>query len=250
MNSRFPAPAPLSRTETLPGQLQSQILDLIRKAQLKTNDKLPTEKELSDRLGVGRSTLREAIAGLVHRGILSRKQGSGTYLRYLPIQVEESIERLFSVTENIRQVGASPTTRGISIKLIAADRMLADHLQIPEGEDCLRIRRYRYADDVFAAYCLDTVPARFLPKDIDASMLEGSLIKLLAENHHVVERAESAVRPIVLTQAEHPELKNALELCLQFREVYYDYEGTPICYAEDSYNSQLFSFRVTKIRSE
>lgn len=42
--------------------------------------KIPTEPALTDLLGVGRNTVREAVQSLVHAGLLVRRQGSGTYV--------------------------------------------------------------------------------------------------------------------------------------------------------------------------
>jgi GntR family transcriptional repressor for pyruvate dehydrogenase complex len=44
-------------------------------------DRLPTERGLSERLCVGRSTVREALKRWEGLGIIERRQGSGTYLR-------------------------------------------------------------------------------------------------------------------------------------------------------------------------
>lgn len=47
----------------------------------KVNDKIPTEPELVQGLGVGRNTIREAIKILEYLGILEVKQGHGTFVR-------------------------------------------------------------------------------------------------------------------------------------------------------------------------
>jgi len=43
--------------------------------------RLPVEADLSDSLGVGRNTVREAVRVLVHVGMLETRQGDGTYVR-------------------------------------------------------------------------------------------------------------------------------------------------------------------------
>jgi DNA-binding FadR family transcriptional regulator len=43
-------------------------------------EKIPTEPELVEALGVGRNSLREAIRALVHAGLLETRQGDGTYV--------------------------------------------------------------------------------------------------------------------------------------------------------------------------
>lgn len=44
-----------------------------------TNMKLPPEPELSAQFGASRATIRQAVTNPVQRGMLVRKQGSGTY---------------------------------------------------------------------------------------------------------------------------------------------------------------------------
>lgn len=43
--------------------------------------RIPAETELATRLGVGRSTVREAVRALAHAGLLETRQGSGTFVR-------------------------------------------------------------------------------------------------------------------------------------------------------------------------
>lgn len=57
-----------------------QLRALITQEQLEPGTRLPTETELMARLGVGRSTLREAVRVLAHEGVLDVRQGSGTYV--------------------------------------------------------------------------------------------------------------------------------------------------------------------------
>ncbi|MCK7548367.1 FadR/GntR family transcriptional regulator [Marinobacter koreensis] len=47
----------------------------------RVGDKLPVESDLSESLGVGRNTVREAVRVLVHVGMLETRQGDGTYVR-------------------------------------------------------------------------------------------------------------------------------------------------------------------------
>lgn len=51
-----------------------------REKNFKRGDKIPPERELMEKLGVGRSSLREAIQGLVLMGVLE-KSGNATYFR-------------------------------------------------------------------------------------------------------------------------------------------------------------------------
>ncbi|QFT90165.1 HTH-type transcriptional regulator LutR [Bacillus sp. THAF10] len=48
---------------------------------LKTGDKIPSERELSDRLNVGRSSVREALRALELLGLIETKRGEGTFIK-------------------------------------------------------------------------------------------------------------------------------------------------------------------------
>lgn len=57
-----------------------QIIQHILEQNMKPGDQLPNEYDLAHKLGVGRSTLREAIKRLVSRNVLETRQGAGTFV--------------------------------------------------------------------------------------------------------------------------------------------------------------------------
>ena len=57
-----------------------QIRQLIEKGKLKREDRLPTERELSETFKVSRATVREAIFSLETINLVQRRQGNGTYV--------------------------------------------------------------------------------------------------------------------------------------------------------------------------
>ena len=62
-------------------QLASHIRDEIAGERLRPGDKLPSESELVERYGVGRVTVREALALLVNEGLLRKEQGRGAFVQ-------------------------------------------------------------------------------------------------------------------------------------------------------------------------
>ncbi len=66
----------------LTDRVADEIVRTIREKDLKAGDKLPNEFLLASDLGVGRSTIREAIKILVSRNIVEIKRGSGTFISY------------------------------------------------------------------------------------------------------------------------------------------------------------------------
>ena len=67
----------LDRASVAPAhsQIEAWLDDAIERGQLKPGDRLPGERELADSFGVSRMTLRQGLAGLEKRGLISRTQG-------------------------------------------------------------------------------------------------------------------------------------------------------------------------------
>lgn len=61
-------------------QIEEELMNYIQKEPIQVGQKIPNEFELADMFGVGRSTIREAVKGLVSKGILEVRRGSGTYV--------------------------------------------------------------------------------------------------------------------------------------------------------------------------
>ena len=61
-------------------QVEKQIKDLIINNKLKIGDKLPSEKELAEKLKVGRRSVREALHSLQKMGMIQIVQGKGSFL--------------------------------------------------------------------------------------------------------------------------------------------------------------------------
>lgn len=57
-----------------------RIYDLIEQDGLQAGDRLPSERELSERLGAGRSSVREVLRSLELLGLISTRRGEGTFL--------------------------------------------------------------------------------------------------------------------------------------------------------------------------
>jgi len=64
----------------LGSQTEDALMNFILSEPVEVGQKLPNEFELAERFGVGRSTIREAVKGLVSQGILEVRRGSGTYV--------------------------------------------------------------------------------------------------------------------------------------------------------------------------
>lgn len=62
-------------------EVVNQLREMISVGNLKSGDKIPSERELSERLSVGRSSVREALRALELLGLIETRRGEGTFIR-------------------------------------------------------------------------------------------------------------------------------------------------------------------------
>ena len=62
-------------------EIVKQLREMITSDGLKTGDKIPSERELSERLNFGRSSVREALRALELLGLIETRRGEGTFIR-------------------------------------------------------------------------------------------------------------------------------------------------------------------------
>lgn len=88
------------QTEKLSHSVVRQIEQLILRGILRPGERLPSERELSDRLGVSRPSLRDAVAELQERGLLVSRAGAGIFVaEVLGSAFSEALVQLFATHE-------------------------------------------------------------------------------------------------------------------------------------------------------
>lgn len=68
------------KKESVVQSVISRLTEGMRRGELKPGDKIPTEPELAESLGVARSSIREAIKILTYLGVLDSKRHEGTFV--------------------------------------------------------------------------------------------------------------------------------------------------------------------------
>ncbi|MGA2481221.1 MAG: FCD domain-containing protein [Spirochaetia bacterium] len=68
------------KRKTVVAQVMEKIRQLIASGQFKAGDRIPTEGELATRLGIGRSSIREAIKVFNYLGVLDSRTAKGTFV--------------------------------------------------------------------------------------------------------------------------------------------------------------------------
>jgi GntR family transcriptional regulator, transcriptional repressor for pyruvate dehydrogenase complex len=82
------------RRRSAPEMVVEQIIDRIAGGELAPGTQLPAQRDLAQMLGVGRSSVREAINALVVMGYLEPQQGKGTFIKKVLPASDPGIEKL------------------------------------------------------------------------------------------------------------------------------------------------------------
>jgi len=182
-------------------QLQRTIQDAVRGGRLRVDEALPSERDLARHLGISRVTVRKAIAGLVDKGVLVQRWGSGTFIAP-SMHVEQALSRLSSFTDDMTARGMKPGAVVLKRSSGSASPEESMALGLSPGEAVSRLQRLRLASGVPMAIEHAVVPARFLP---DPHAVEASLYAVLNARGCAPRRALQRLHAVLLT-AEQADL--------------------------------------------
>jgi GntR family transcriptional repressor for pyruvate dehydrogenase complex len=128
MTSTFDAPSgggrstatfePVTR-ETLSAQIRDQLLDRIVTGALEPGDRVPSERDLSVQFQVARTSVREAMQGLLSMGVIERRGNRSFVVEHLP---DVSFDQHSDRREFIRQLFETRRLLEVPIIELAAER--------------------------------------------------------------------------------------------------------------------------------
>ena len=72
-------------------QIEDQLMLYIGQDDIAIGAKLPSEYELAEKFGVGRSTVREAVKSLATKGILEVRRGAGTFVKSKELVMDDPL---------------------------------------------------------------------------------------------------------------------------------------------------------------
>jgi len=169
------AAAPLRRMP-LYAQAEKVLEDLLVHRRYRVGDRIPPEVELVRSLGVSRATIRAGVGRLVDRGLLIRRQGSGTYLAQIPERRDQPSPVGIKLGSSVAQVGRLETFTSIAERLglktgskhlrVEAGRSTpeeGDALELPVNGEVTRVSRVLLLDGEAAAWMIDVLPADVIP---------------------------------------------------------------------------------------
>ncbi|MEG3089198.1 GntR family transcriptional regulator [Sphingomonas sp. PB4P5] len=174
-------------------QMQDALRRGIETGALRPQEALPPERDIASEFGISRITVRKAIDGLVANGMLTRRQGAGTFVGG---RVEKQFSKLTSFSEDMAARGRTARSEWITQTdgTVNSDESLT--LGLSPGSRVFRFHRIRYADEQPMALEYSTVPGFGLP---GLEVVGVSLYAALEAAGHRPVRALQRLRAVLFT---------------------------------------------------
>ncbi|MCF3932824.1 phosphonate metabolism transcriptional regulator PhnF [Acuticoccus sp. M5D2P5] len=205
---------------------------------------LPTEAAMMERFGVGRHSVRRAVAALERRGLVDVRQGKGVFVRANRLDYRLSNRTRFS--QNLLGQGREPSGQSLREEEIDAPDHVAEALRLPPGERVYHIVRRGLADEEVVNVSNAYYPVRRFPGLVEARRIGRSTTAALAEygvNDYIRLRTDLVVRMPTAEEARQLQ-QSPTEPVIITKKVDVDMKGVPISYSESVWPSERVQFSI------
>ncbi len=166
-NAGTKAFVPPVRHGSLAARVEMMIQTSLRDGTFAPGDQLPAESELAASFGVSRSTVRAAIASLVHGGLVIRRHGVGNFSAVgslLSNDLSEAVD--FNIM--IERTGATAGVLFDQVSIVVPSAAVATALALGPADRVLRSAKRFTANGEVVIYVLNSIPVSLLGADLAA----------------------------------------------------------------------------------
>lgn len=152
----------------------------INKGDLNPDDKLPSEREISERLQTTRVTTREALKQLEAQGVIYRSNRRGWFVT--PDRIKYDPSKAMFFMDYVAEQGQQPFSRELQKTKIKADAEIAVMMGVPIGEPLVELQRLR-GSGVRPVYVERILLREKLLPGIDKKDLENSVSRVIRNDY-------------------------------------------------------------------
>ena len=208
----------------------------------KAGDRIPPEAELVDALGVSRVTVRAGLRRLVERGLLQRRQGSGTFLVRLPrgARLAAGLERLETYTVHAERLGLRLGSEDLGVEATGAAPDEAAALEVREGSPLVRVSRVVLVEGKPAAWMVDVVPEEVIGVEVVRERFrpDAMLLDLLVSEGIPVGFSQMFIEAVMIEPDDRVGRRlglRSLSAALSLTQTMYLADGRPVQWSRDTF---------------
>ena len=181
--------------EPIYAQIKHAIERRIASGEWTAGQKLPSENELVDALGVSRMTINRALRELTQQGLIQRVHGLGSFVAETPRHA--SLIELQDIALEIEQRGQRHRARVLRQERLPVPADIAARMQMPPRSPVFHLRAVHYQDDLPIQledrYVNPEAMPGFIEQDFSASTATAYLLQQFKPDE--MEHRVSAVLP-------------------------------------------------------
>lgn len=146
------------KVKKLSSMVEDSIKDMVVVGHLKPGDKLPSEKEMSEKFGVSSVTIREALRGLEVLGLIEKKRGrnGGIFINQNSDSIQDAVHATFtSKTFSLKDIdevreNLQPFCARLAASRVSDDQIKALEENVEDSERKLEKHKYRFTEEAYA----------------------------------------------------------------------------------------------------
>lgn len=213
--------------------------------------KLPSEQELSERFGVSRNTIREALKSLENEGLLTSRHGVGTFVLVHKNSIKHTITSLDSTTTIISNHGFQPGTQGVHFDCRTVQGEIAQRLEDQDELEVLYIERVRTADGDPVVYVEDYIPYRKEMLERYAEDSTQPLFPFMRSLGINISFASCEIRAVSSDERIQKKLLlSSPKALLLLRQMHYSHKGEPAFFSDSYYLTDKLEFGLIRRATE
>lgn len=218
-------------------QISAAILQQLTAGDLQPGDRLESEVDIAERLGVSRPTVRQALLSLVDRGLLMRVRGQGTRVTARRVQRQLAPSSLY---DDLRAAGQDPQTEVLTYELTSPPAEIAAALGLDSQAQTIHFRRLRSTGTEPLALMENHVPLEWAPSLQE--LRTGGLVESLRAKGLTITSAHQRFTAINAT-ADTARLLNEPvgTALLVMTRVAFDQSGRAVEYGRHIYRGSRYS---------
>ena len=150
---------PVARSRPIVDQIDAILRQRIRRRIYAPGARLPSEAELAEALQVSRASLRSALSRLAADGLITRRQGDGTYITPHLDSAAASLSGMLDFWRLVEDNGRRPAIKVLHVEERTATTAEQEALGLAPAAGVIALRRLYTADDEPFIVADNTLPA-------------------------------------------------------------------------------------------
>lgn len=226
-------------------QIQLALKKAIESGEWRSNEFIPSERELSGMFNVSRITTKKAIFNLRVEGYLKIIKGKGAVISRPKLE-EHFFYNVTSSFQKLKQEGYKVENKIFKFEIINPEKDILENLNLNNGDQVYSFERLRLVNDEPYHFTIGYLPAKLFNNLSSKDLIENSIYDLLINKYHQRISGIDKLFEVTKTSFEDSKLFNiSVDFpILFFINKTFNTNNLPIEYSYNKIRGDLSKFRV------